>query len=155
VQTQSQITRLADAYTAFPLLGRLATAVPANAPEPVRIARGFGSPNERATADRSGVHTVRLEQFERLEVHLPVTSTAAPATAVTGYDAYQVIDGELHLLPLGSSFDARAGIFYWQPAPAYLGKYDFLFVERHGHAASRAIAVRVVVGSATPSSLLR
>jgi hypothetical protein len=42
---------------------------------------------------------------------------------------------------MGSSLDASAGVFYWQPAPAFLGAFDLVF-EAPGTAAVR---VRVVV----------
>jgi hypothetical protein len=53
-------------------------------------------------------------------------------------------------LPVGSSLDATARIFYWQPAPGFLGKYDLVFgpASREGAARGEAVRVRVVVGPA-------
>ncbi|MCU0286314.1 MAG: S8 family serine peptidase [Acidobacteria bacterium] len=31
-------------------------------------------------------------------------------------------------LPIGSTLDRERGIFYWQPGPGFLGKYDFMFM---------------------------
>ena len=46
----------------------------------------------------------------------------------------------MRALPLGSTWDAESGTFYWRPAPAFLGPFRILFsngVER--------ITVQVVV----------
>jgi hypothetical protein len=44
------------------------------------------------------------------------------------YSGYQVVNGERRALPLGSSLDAAQGVFYWQPAPGFLGAHDLEFV---------------------------
>jgi hypothetical protein len=31
-------------------------------------------------------------------------------------------------LPIGSTFDAQRGIFYWQPGPGFIGDYHFTFI---------------------------
>ncbi len=55
---------------------------------------------------------------------------------------------------MGSSLHAKTGIFYWQPAAGFLGKYDLVFET----ASAAAVRVRVIVGPAmraaidTPSS---
>ena len=54
-----------------------------------------------------GTRVVRVDQGGRIEVQLP---GAAP------YTAAQIVEGSSRDLPIGSSFDAAEGKFYWQPA---------------------------------------
>ena len=50
-------------------------------------------------------------------------------------------DSTVQALPLGSSLDAGQGVFYWEPAPAFLGTYELVFA-----AADRApVRLRVIV----------
>jgi hypothetical protein len=63
--------------------------------------------------------TIGVEQLGRIEVQL--------GTAVSG--GYLVSGSTLHELPLGSSLDAKRGVFYWAPILGYLGTYDFVFLK--------------------------
>lgn len=139
---------LATAYTTFAKLGLPAPRLRAN-PAPVRLARGFSStPTSSLTTDRAGRRIVEVAPYDRIELHLP--DAAAPAGQVApGFEAYQVLDGELRALPLGSSFDAARGIFYWQPIPGFQGDFDFVFQRASGAAADTTpVHVRVTVGPA-------
>ena len=49
-------------------------------------------------------------------------------SALTRYEGYLVVGEELRPLPVGSSFDPERGIFFWQPGPAFLGEYSFIFI---------------------------
>jgi hypothetical protein len=55
-----------------------------------------------------------------------------------------VVNGDRHVLPLGSSLDSDQGIFYGQPAAGFLGSYDLLFAPTTGERVETR--VRVVVG---------
>ena len=44
------------------------------------------------------------------------------------FEAYQLVNGELQPLPIGSSFDQRDGIFYWQPGPGFRGEYTIVLI---------------------------
>ena len=85
--------------------------------------------------DLAGSRTIDVQQGERIELRLP-----------RGFDsAYQLGPlAEQRRLPIGSTWDGATGIFYWQPAPGFLGRYRIVF----SNGAER-IGVRVVV---TPSS---
>ena len=43
-------------------------------------------------------------------------------------------------LPIGSTWDADSGTFYWQPAAAFLGSYRIVFTNGR-----ERISVRVIV----------
>jgi hypothetical protein len=82
------------------------------------------------TAGDDGTYAIELQLGGRIELRLP-----------RGYEtAHQVVGGRVRGLPVGSSFDAASGTFYWQPAPAFLGPYRLVF----GNGRER-INVRVVV----------
>ncbi|MBL0158269.1 MAG: hypothetical protein IPP47_14370 [Bryobacterales bacterium] len=57
---------------------------------------------------------VEIPELGHLEIHL------APGQAWT---AGLRVGDELRELPIGSTFDAEGGIFYWQLGPGYLGEY--------------------------------
>jgi sugar lactone lactonase YvrE len=88
------------------------------------LRRMGGVETETPASAADGTRVIRLGQAERIELQLPGSSP-------------YVANG----LPLGSSFDAAAGKFYWQPVAGFLGKYDLEFT-----AGSRTERVRVVVG---------
>ena len=87
-------------------------------------------------ATDDGAHTVTIRQDERIEVELPATGGAL-------YVGYQIVNGTRGALPEGASFDGVTGIFYWQPAAAFLGTFDLEFVPATGG----LVRVRVVVAS--------
>jgi len=95
------------------------------------LTRGYNGSAEVLVASGSGTHTVGVKQGERIELRPP-----------RGYDtAYQLgPGGQARALPIGATWDAASGIFYWQPAPGFLGRYRLVF----SNGAER-ISVRVVV----------
>lgn len=104
-----------------------------NGIEPIEVRRGFDSTWVYPAS--SGARVVPIGQDERVEVILPVSAR--------GYSAHQIVDGERRALPLGSSFDAATGTFYWQPSAGFLGRYQIEF-----SGASGVIRVTAVVGTA-------
>ena len=103
--------------------------------------RRTGGDWQRVEPTSVGDHVVEVNQGERIEVQLP---SMAGAT----YAGVHLVRGATRALPLGSSLDARGGIFYWQPAAGFLGKYDLEFAAASGDGAAGGVAVRVriVVG---------
>jgi hypothetical protein len=98
--------------------------------DPILVSYGFGELGVVVEPDASGLRVATLKQGERIELRLP-----------RGYDeAWQVVLGERRALPTGASWDPSSHTFAWQPAPAFLGEYEFVFV-RDG----KTIRVRIVV----------
>jgi photosystem II stability/assembly factor-like uncharacterized protein len=97
----------------------------------ITVARGYGELPEIVTPDKAGSRTIELKQGGRIEIRVP-----------HGFEsAYQLgTGGERRALPTGVTWDAASGIFYWQPAPAFLGRYRIVFSN-----GSERISVRVVV----------
>ncbi len=78
---------------------------------PIGIKKGFNNIIlEETYPDHNGLIVVRVRQSERVEIHFPGEALIASS------------------LPVGSTMDSKAGIFYWQPGPAFLGSYTFDFV---------------------------
>jgi hypothetical protein len=59
------------------------------------------------------------------------------------FEAYQLVFGELRPLPIGSSFDTRDGIFYWQPGPGFRGEYTIVFIRNES---GLAIRKTIIIG---------
>ena len=82
---------------------------------PISIKKGFkDKTSEKIYPGDGGVTVIRIKQLERVEVHFAGEALIAS------------------LLPVGSTLDGKAGIFYWSPGPAHLGNYTFDFVVKEG-----------------------
>jgi hypothetical protein len=100
--------------------------------EPVTVAHGYGNLPAIVGPDATGVRIVYLKQGDRIELRLP-----------RGYgEAYQRVNGISRALPAGATWDAASGTFYWQPAAAFLGSYELVFLR-----GPEQIRVRVFVDS--------
>jgi hypothetical protein len=98
--------------------------------DPITVARGYGELPEVVHAGAAGTRTIEIKAGERIEMRTP-----------RGYrTAYQLVAGRQRPLPIGATWDAASGTFYWQPAPGFLGRYRVVF----GNGAER-ISVRLVV----------
>ena len=130
---------LAHARTGFPGLGALATSL--TMPDRgagVGVARGaLTETAAEVFPGARGVRLVRLEELERVQIQLP-----GPAGA---YRAYQVVNQALLTLPVGSSFDTRRGVFYWQPGAGFVGRYDFVFVRAGDTLDAEQVRVRLLI----------
>lgn len=75
---------------------------------------------------------IELKELDRLEIHLPGGKQ---------WTAALLVENELRALPIGSTFDAEGGIFYWQIGPVFLGEYVLEF--RAADGLVQAVPVRV------------
>lgn len=80
---------------------------------------------ETVYPDGSGTVRIEMKNSERLEVHL-----SNPDDLSIVYTGYSMVGGKLKGLPAGSTLDAKRGIFYWQPGPAFHGNYRFMFIKK-------------------------
>jgi hypothetical protein len=101
--------------------------IPFDNSSPVEVIKGF---NRNVTPlksypDNKGFVTVEIAELERLEIRLFPGGTAGLGLL---YSGYQLVGHQLRPLPIGSTMDAKRGIFYWQPGPGFVGCYDFLFI---------------------------
>jgi hypothetical protein len=73
---------------------------------------------EALVAGTDGAYSVTMQELGRIELQIG---------AVRGY---QIINGEAHHLPIGSTL--RNGVFYWGPGPGFLGSYELRFERPDG-----------------------
>jgi hypothetical protein len=108
-------------------------AAPSAASSGIVSVRHLGGDWEPVPLNADGWHAIDVPQGGRIEVQLPPAASGE-------YTGHQVVSTERRPLPVGSSLDASAGVFYWQPAPAFLGVFDLVF-EAPGIDAVRVRAV--------------
>ena len=134
----STVTR--DAGVASPVGVVLRSALAALTVDwgPIRMQRSDGM-SQSSYPNSEGLRIVQIDQGERVEIQLPVREGAT-------YEGYHVVNGDRRALPLGSSLDERAGVFFWQPAAGFLGSYDLEFIARHTDGQQALVRANVVVG---------
>ena len=98
---------------------------------PIRWAPAAADDQAPAAPDDSGRRVIDVHQGERVILRLPRGFTGATQLGP---------DGHPRALPVGATWDAASGAFYWQPAPGFLGRYRIVFSD-----GTERISVRVVV----------
>jgi hypothetical protein len=129
--SDAQFRLKAETASAFLTTEASAKVVRRNGATELLVSRGYGELSEIVTPDDSGNRTIEVKQGDRIQIRLP-----------RGFDgAYQLdtVDRP-RALPTGATWDEAGGIFYWQPAPAFLGRYRLVFSN-----GSERISVGVVV----------
>jgi hypothetical protein len=103
----------------------------ADSDAPITLARGFGELPQLVSASETGERMVAVEQGGRVEIRVPRGFGAA----------YQLVTGgQRRALPIGSTWDAASGTFYWQPAVGFLGPFRIAF-----SSGTERISVRIIV----------
>jgi hypothetical protein len=108
--------------------------------EPVTL-RQLGGEWAQVPTTPDGTYVVEVAQSGHMELRLPRSGGS--------YAGHSLVAGVRRALPLGSSLDVSEGIFYWQPAPGFLGTYELAFVT----STTPATRVRVVVGPPMRASI--
>ncbi|MDQ1354900.1 MAG: hypothetical protein QG657_5209 [Acidobacteriota bacterium] len=111
-------------------MNRLELSIPGalkQEPGPIEIKIGFTADagNQVILPDENKIFQVNLRQLERIEIHLDPGNKSTDS-----YMGYLSVGEQRRSLPVGSTFDHREGIFYWQPGAGFLGDYTFLFLRR-------------------------
>lgn len=107
----------------------------------VRVTRGFKKDTVTPDVLADGLNRIVIHELERIEVRLIDQSSNSKT-----YSGYMVLNNRLLALPVGSTFDAERGMFYWQPGPGFLGRYHLVFVETspNGTMTKKNIMVEIV-----------
>jgi hypothetical protein len=96
--------------------------IPVNDSSPVLVKYGYhphAEPVEIYPND-NGIITIEITELERIEIELVPEATKGFAPL------YSTVPP-----PIGSTLDARRGVFYWQPGPGFVGTYPFVFIIQH------------------------
>ena len=92
--------------------------------------------------DDGGRRVLAMSPADRLTLAL---EHAAPDGCPASWSGYHVVAGETRALPAGSALDP-AGIFSWQPGPAFGGAHDLVFVRTSCDGQRLRATVRVDIG---------
>jgi hypothetical protein len=105
--------------------------IPVDQSHPIFLKKGYYPHTKLVEVypDDKGIITIEIRELERIEVRLFPVGTAglAPLLFCTGY---QLAGSQLRPLPIGTTLDREKGIFYWQPGPGFIGKYQLVFLEK-------------------------
>jgi hypothetical protein len=119
---------------------------------PVTVKKGCARNIEpqKVYPDDNGIITIETRELERVVIHLDgIEDKIEIAKKIKdnskSYIGYLVINNELRRLPIGSTFDTETGTFYWQPGPAFIGRYDFVFIQKGLEVEWQKKLIRVVI----------
>jgi hypothetical protein len=107
--------------------------------KPTRLKTGYEDITPRGIyPDNSGVIYLKIKELERINIHLD-----------RYHIGYMVVNGELRMLPIGSTMNPKTGMFSWQPGAGFLGEYEFVFLGRDfsGKIVRRSVHITIEPGS--------
>ncbi len=81
------------------------------------------------TPDRKGVAHLETGVAEPLAIYLNGTSGTVLPSEKIRFHGFREFNGMLKPLPAGSRLDRKKGVFYWYPAPGFLGNYNLVFFD--------------------------
>lgn len=98
------------------------------------IKRGFDPREDFAEyyPDPRGYVNIEIDEMERIAINigaryiLPEEDETSPVMWV----GCQLVGDKIRPLPIGSTLDARSGVFYWIPGPGFTRQYQLVFFER-------------------------
>ena len=118
--------------------------IPINYSEPIGIKTGFMPHTEIQVTHsaENGIFKIEILELDHIEIHLKPNFQKLDSYRSIGY---LMVGEQLRSLPLGSTFDIKKGIFYWQPGVGFWGNYTFVFLLKHqiGEIEKKIINVRI------------
>ncbi|MCP5055026.1 MAG: hypothetical protein GY940_48115 [bacterium] len=99
----------------------------------VRFKTGYESTAsmESLGPDQKGSPIIEIRELGRVEVHFfPEGATSTVLLPVSP-------------LPIGSTFEEKGGIFYWQPGAGFVGDYEFMFIDTNSQML-RKLTIRIL-----------
>jgi len=116
--------------------------------EPISVKTGFNlrAEPESLFPDEQGTYHVEIPEVNRIEIDLAnARKLERPPARPSCWLGFLRVGEELRPLPIGSTFDARSGRFYWMPGPGFLGSYDLVFTEQAPSGLKKRIQVAVTI----------
>lgn len=106
---------------------KLLSRIPVDYSQPLRVKKGYNKNIEPQNLfpGEKGIINIQIKELQRVVIHL------AEHGVPSDWQGFQVTGEQLRALPIGSTMDMAKGIFYWQPGPAFLGTYRFVFIEKN------------------------
>ncbi len=115
------------------------STLPEDSSEPIYFSTGFHSDNEcsELLPDEKGNNPLTINELERVEIQLGQNYTAIQGYLISG--------NQLNPLPIGSTLDAKRGVFSWSPGPGFIGNYSLVFVltDANGLSLKKAIEIKI------------
>jgi len=111
----------------------------------IKMKKGYtpGIASQTVYPDGKGIINIEIKELERIEVQMAGDMALEAADAV--YSGFLRVGEQLQPLPPGSTLDSHNGVFYWQPGPGFLGRYDFVFIMKNGSGTGKRIPISVVI----------
>jgi len=116
--------------------------------EPILAKTGFNlrSEYESLIPDERGTYHIEIPEVNRIEIDLANgPKSEKPLARSSLWQGFLMVGEEARPLPIGSTFDARSGRFYWMPGPGFLGPYNLVFTERAPSGLKKRIQVAVTI----------
>ncbi|MCP4152054.1 MAG: hypothetical protein GY757_30210 [bacterium] len=112
---------------------------------PVYCRTGFDetTPPRPLFPGEKGFSAVEIPPMGRLMLSLRDEGDATiPGMEFRGF---MLVDGGMRPLPAGSFLDRAKGVFYWQPGPGFLGKFQLVFItaRTNGPVSTKKINIRI------------
>ena len=133
--------------------------LPVDYRSPAYARTGFSSegPFEAVFPDDRGALNIDVEIDDRVELRMNEAEFPSPGVSTlpetrdsrtVRFEGYLVVGDDLRPLPVGSTMDANAGIFSWQPGPGFLGTYNLVFIRLDSGLPSekRQVMIRILAG---------
>ena len=121
-----------------PLRQRPIPGIAVNYSEPISVIKGYNGNIEPHTIypGDNGITNIEIKELQLVKISL------GNATGV--YDGYLKVGNHLRNLPIGSTLDKEKGIFYWHPGPAFIGDYEFSFLQSRRRLIEKKIVIHIV-----------
>jgi hypothetical protein len=117
------------------------TQIPVDYSQPVLIKKDVKENIKYKTIypNHKGITTTRIKELQRVEIHVFGHSSEDGK-------GFQLVGDRLCPLPIGSTFDAERGVFYWLPGPGFIGTYRLVFIEEkpNGEIRKKFINIKIV-----------
>ena len=140
-----------------PLPGEPAITGIVDAPQPLRVRRGFAGTEETVYPGRDGQVVIVTQGNQPLEIRLdPDFQVGEPGllrqhpdprlpVGPARFFGCERVASDLRRLPVGSRLDPQTGVFTWLPGPGFRGEFVLEFLGHQGGAALARQRIRVRV----------
>jgi beta-propeller repeat-containing protein/BACON domain-containing protein len=115
-----------------------------DAASPVGITKGYKDYSKESPQqiypDENGFIKAEIKELERIVLHF---GTGEP---IKNLEGWQLVGQQYRPLPPGSFMDIKNNSFCWQPGPAFVREYRFLFLETNqdGDVRARNVLINIV-----------